>query len=119
MAPLNLVPRIAADTVVAVADRFHDGQALRDHTSIYKVSGYRVLDACPDLISINQRKCRTPSVRPGAHQQTLLVIDCVYPLCVLVIPEFLSKVVPIDGLQGFFNAFRLQSYIEIQYVGVP
>ena len=80
VAALDLVPGVAPDAVVAVADALDDGQALVDQALVDQVRGDLVLDAGPDLVGVEEGQPRPAALRPGAEEQARLVVEGVDPL---------------------------------------
>ena len=87
VAALGLVPRVAPVTVVPVADRPHEPQALLDETLVDEVAGHLVLDAGPHLVAVDERDARTAAPRPRAQHQPGLVAEGVRALHAVVVAD--------------------------------
>ena len=96
VAALRLVPRVASDAVVTVADGADHLQALVDEPVVDQVGGDLVLDAAPHLVAVHERDSRSTAAGPGAQHQTLVVVERVRPLHAVVVAEVATEVVRED-----------------------
>src|SRR5215475_3399436 len=111
IAPLDLIPGIAAHAVVATADPIHNAHAFVDQTVVDEVSSDLVFDSGPDFISIDERNSRASALRPRTDRQTLFIVDRVNALRVGIIAKIRPEIIFKDRLQSLLHALWRQACI--------
>ncbi len=106
-AALDLVPGIAARSVVARARRANDRQPLFDKSARDQMRGEHVFEAGPDLFGVGHRHGRLlRPLRPRAHQKPRFVFIGVDAARIEMLLQRRAEVVAIDRAQRRTRFFR-------------
>ncbi len=118
-AALELVVRVAAAAIVAIADGLADRQPLAQEPLVDHVRSHLVLEADHALERVGEAPFGLAPTRPCADEQTLVVVQGVDTVGVVVVAEVVAEVVPIDGAEGAPHLARVEDVSQPQHACVP
>src|SRR4051794_26902378 len=99
----HFIPGVAPRSVVSLLHRLDDLQPCVKPALIDKVRRYLILYAGPYFVRVNEGEARAPAIRPGAQQQSGLIVQDVGALAVNMVREVVPEIMLKNSLHRRAN----------------